>query len=213
MKTVAIINGSPGSGRTELSKTLAAWLQQRAQARVLLIDVSSLECSNLSSHFLRKDQIQSSHATILGALAGEGENPLSLNKKLDLFVGNASLHRADEWLINQHSPKFVLQRFFKDWHRSLLYDYTLIDGNPSFDLLTQNAIVAANYVLAPRGVRRSVADMAENSLSSTFEAVRTFRTEPLTEDRMVTVRLPLDELTSYDWADLTDHIVTCLTDS
>lgn len=209
MKTVAIVNRSCGSGRTELTKRLSSRLQAKEKVRVLIVDLNSpLIGGNISSQFLTQDQLRFSQASILEALTISHTQPHRISPTLDLFIGNDRLDQVEEWFARQADQENILRIFFETWGATKGYDYALVDCCARFDSLTKNAIVAADYVLVPKGVRRSVADDAEMNASLSIEEAQRIRSQRslATEGRYIPVTRPLDELTENDWNILTDLV-------
>lgn len=149
MTVIAIYNRKGGVAKTTTAINLAAALANN-QKRVLLID----------------------NAPQANATAGVGVNPsaqsgiaawltdrIPVEKVLIREVyQNLDLIPSD-YSINTHSN--FLDRFSLSSHLSLLanrYDFVVIDNDPTLDLLTENALYAADTILIPLRIDKFALD-------------------------------------------------------
>lgn len=145
-KTIAIANQKGGVGKTTTAINLAASLAVN-DLRVLLIDTDP-QGNSTTGLGLAKDQ---GHLTVYDALLGN--RPLdSVTVRtelegLDLAPADKNLVGANIELVELDDREFRL-RAVVDQVRSA-YDFILIDCPPALDLLTLNALVAADSVLVP----------------------------------------------------------------
>ncbi len=145
-KIIAITNQKGGVGKTTTSVNLAAALAA-TKRKILLIDLDPQGNAAMGCG-VNKDELEYSSCELLLE-----EVPVSgiilKNKTLgfDLIPGNADLTAAEVKLMNaQHRERRLADALLpvKD-----NYDYILIDCPPSLNMLTLNAMVAANSVLIP----------------------------------------------------------------
>lgn len=148
-KIFAVSNQKGGVGKTTTAINLATGLVE-AGARVLLVDLDPQgnastglgivpEQRRVTSYDVLLDDAPISEAVVETALAG-------------LFVcpANADLSSADVELVSNEKRSFLLQDALrqKDIDR-FAFDFILIDCPPSLNLLTVNAMIAANSVVVP----------------------------------------------------------------
>lgn len=143
-KIIAIVNQKGGVGKTTTCVNLAAALTAKGQ-RVLVCDFDPQ--ANTTSG-LGVDKVAVSHS-IYEVLIGtaEGEKTVVPTPWADVLPANKALAGATIELIGMDGREHLLKRAltpFKSTH-----DYVLIDCPPSLELLTLNALCAADTVLVP----------------------------------------------------------------
>lgn len=143
-KVIAIANQKGGVGKTTTAINLAASLAAN-DLRVLLID-SDPQGNATTGVGIDKDR-----ATIYDVLLGDTPIEAAIVPTecdgLDLLPANKNLVAANIELVETHDRESQL-RFRLEQLRHQ-YAYVLIDCPPALDLLTLNALVAADSVLIP----------------------------------------------------------------
>jgi chromosome partitioning protein len=208
MKKIAIANVSGGRGKTWVANMLADVLTDRHDKSVLIVDLDPL--GGMSFHFLSRGPIVSSTETILAALIDPQVMPHAVSHRLSLFVGNDTLNQADSWLAQQLNPDGVLRAFFQTWNHALQYDYCLIDCGPGLSGLTRDALVAADRVVVPQWVSRSInPDIAETNVAITVQEAQRIRAKQAlsSENVSITIVKPLDAFSDEDWYTLTARVM------
>ena len=145
IKVLAVTNQKGGVGKTTTSINLAASLV-KTRRRVLLIDLDPQGNATMGSG-VNKEQ---AHPTTYEVLIGEATVEAAMvvcESGYSLVPANGHLSGAEVELIGMERR----ERRLSDALQGLMdkFDYILIDCPPSLNLLTVNALVAAQSVLIP----------------------------------------------------------------
>ena len=145
-KIVAVANQKGGVGKTTTSINLAASLAATKRS-VLLVDVDPQGNATMGSGIDKHDLEQSAYEVLVQGARPEDVRVRSGCGSFDVLPSNDDLTAAEIELFttpNKESRlRFALMRVKHE------YEYILIDCPPSLNMLTLNALVAADGVLIP----------------------------------------------------------------
>lgn len=168
-KVVSILNMKGGVGKTLTTFTLAFALAKYHNKKILAIDFDPQ--ANLSESFMKYDEykyhrdnkkiisdIFSDLEAIVGPVTKKNPQKITLDlmlSRIHSFTGGGLIDLVPSELelsdVLQRSGGANIERRLKlilDGHKNA-YDYVLIDCAPTYSVLTNNALVASDYVLIP----------------------------------------------------------------
>ncbi len=145
-KTIAVTNQKGGVGKTTTAINLAASLVA-AKRRVLLLDLDPQGNATMGSGVAKDEVDQSSYELLITDVSAKDCKLVCQESGYDLIGANSDLTAAEVELIQvigrEQRLKLKLSLVQSD------YDFIIIDCPPSLNLLTVNAMTAADSVLIP----------------------------------------------------------------
>ena len=145
-RVIAVANQKGGVGKSTTAINLSACLAEK-EKKVLTIDMDP-QGNTTSGLGVDKNNVEN---TLYELLLGEAETKDTIVKdvveNVDLIPSNVNLSGAEIELIGVGEKEYILKKIIDKVRRK--YDYIIIDCPPSLNMLTINALTAANSVLVP----------------------------------------------------------------
>ena len=145
MKVFAVANQKGGVGKTSVAVNLSATLAHFGQ-RVLLVDLDPQGNATTGSGVDKNG----AEKTVYGVLLGEyavAEARVRTESGFDVLPANRELAGAEIELINIERREFRLKEALAQVDND--YAFVVIDCPPALNMLTVNALTAANAVIIP----------------------------------------------------------------
>lgn len=146
MRIFAIANQKGGVGKTTTTVNLAASLASLKQ-RVLLVDLDPQGNATMGSGVEKRALTHSVYQVLLGQASIHEAIARSERGGYAVLPANRELAGAEVELVDQVRREFRLKEAFEPIVDD--YDFILIDCPPALNLLTVNALAAADGVLIP----------------------------------------------------------------
>jgi chromosome partitioning protein len=198
----AVANQKGGVGKTTTSVNLAASLAA-TRRRILLVDLDPQGNATMGSGFDKRGLRLTTFDVLMGSIpVADATVPVTASG-YDLLPANGDLTGAEIGLIEEIGREVRL--------RSALapvadrYDYLIIDCPPALNMLTVNALVAANSVIIPTQCEYYALE-GLTALLETVEKIRRFLNADLkVEGFLRTMYDPRNNLASQVSAQLLKH--------
>jgi chromosome partitioning protein len=145
-KVISILNNKGGSGKTSVCGSLSYALSEQGH-RILLID------ADMQQNLTHSYNLEDNEKNLADAVIKEDnlENYIIKSKydNIDFVISDLKLSTIDMVLFTKIQRENIIKQILKPVVDRGIYDYILIDTNPTLAILNFNVVNASDYVLIP----------------------------------------------------------------
>jgi len=150
-KIIAITNRKGGCGKSVTAASLGVGLARQGK-KTLIIDTDNQHSLTISMGISEPDKLPITLSTVIADIIAEKEIDPTAGiihhaEGVDIMPANNSLTGIECTLAPLYSRETILRQYIEIVKP--LYDYILLDTCPTLDLLTINALAAANSAIIP----------------------------------------------------------------
>lgn len=145
-KIVAVVNQKGGVGKTTTVVNLAAALVEK-KYKILIVDIDPQGNATSGCGVLKNQAKSTIYDVFVNAESIENVITTAQHEKIDIIPSNMNLAGTEVELVNTKQREYILKNQLERVVDK--YDYIFIDCPPAVNVLTINALTAAQSVLIP----------------------------------------------------------------
>ncbi|MCC8369555.1 MAG: ParA family protein [Rickettsia endosymbiont of Oxypoda opaca] len=146
VKIISIVNQKGGVAKTTTTVNLATAFAAM-EKKILVVDIDPQGNSSTGFGINQRERKNTIYQVLTGLIKLENAIMSTNIPNLNIVTSNANLSAAELDLMNMKDREYLLVNLLEE--SKAYYDYIIIDCPPSLNLLTINALVAADEVLIP----------------------------------------------------------------
>lgn len=145
-KVITVANNKGGSGKTSVVASLGHTLSDMGK-KVLLID-SDMQMNLSYSYGFERDRMNLNEAIVNEEDLGGYIRKTDFNN-LDIIISDFEMATIEMHLFTKTLRETVFKRLIRKTVESGVYDFIIIDTNPTLGMLNLNILNASDYVIVP----------------------------------------------------------------
>lgn len=145
-KIIAVANQKGGVGKTTTAVNLSAALGDRGK-KVLLVDIDTQGNSTSGYGISKREAVFSSYDVFVGTASVEEAAVKTKFKNVDVLPSNRKLSGVVYEVMERDDAQLCLKKALSTVREK--YDFILLDCPPALDMITVNALSAADTLLVP----------------------------------------------------------------
>lgn len=146
VKIISIVNQKGGVAKTTTTVNLATAFAAM-EKKILVVDIDPQGNSSTGFGINQRERKNTIYQVLTGLIKLKNAIMSTNIPNLNIVTSNANLSAAELDLMNMKDREYLLVNLLEE--SKAYYDYIIIDCPPSLNLLTINALVAADEVLIP----------------------------------------------------------------
>lgn len=137
-----------GAGKTSTTSVLAAILSIEMGYKVLLID-ADMQMNLTASFGFERDKECNLHKVIVYKEDIHKHIKKTKYQNLDMVISDFALSEAEMFFVREYEREKIFQNKLLPLVEEGIYDFVIIDTNPSLGMMNTNVFVASDYVIVP----------------------------------------------------------------
>lgn len=145
-KIIAVVNQKGGVGKTTTVVNLAAALVEK-KYKILIVDIDPQGNATSGCGILKNQTRATVYDILVNDIEIEEVITTAANEKIDIIPSNMNLAGTEVEIVSKKQKEYILKKQISKIKDK--YDYIFIDCPPAVNILTINALTAADSVLIP----------------------------------------------------------------